>query len=433
MWYSPVSPTRDTAAIPPDKIEDQQPRLNSFAKSGEPIPLLNFQTMVRANKSFSIAVFLPAALRVNDEKVIGSLSFNPGKLYSIGVRIDRGGLRLGFFRKISGHKTYRSSFVAYLPGELAPAAGTGSGATVSELEIQAFRFEVLNESGYLEDDTTTALKTTEARVATDVLVQMTVLCARHGLPEEMKGPEWKTMDADVWRNLDEMAHENYVLTIWCLVNRLLEKVQILASFESSVEDHVHRMRNVSKPASRLLRALRVFSAKAVVQFSKDTLSETATRSATPTSLVGGRRSMEGAEARGPEGVPSPAEQPPIEATTSTGQSASNVELQAKIQKLEEEIERLHLADQLHHATIQQKIEDWQRLKEKANQNFNDFRRKTASHTKEQAEEIKQLRDVGKFWLGLEQLRHRKITQFFTGTLPEDDIVFQLAEKGFPEA
>lgn len=245
MSYTSISPARETAGIPPDNIEDQQP---SFAKSGsEPILLLNSETIVRPNKPSSIAVFSPAMLRINDKKVIGSLSFNPKQIYSIGVRRDGGGLRLGFFSKIPGHKTYRSSFITYLPGELAPTVGTGSGATLSELKIQAFRFEVLDESGYLEDDTRIALKTIKARVKTDVLVQMTLLCARHGLPEDMKGPEWEIMDADLWRNLDEMMRENYVLTIWCLVDQRSEKIQALANFESSVEDHVHQIRNVSKP------------------------------------------------------------------------------------------------------------------------------------------------------------------------------------------
>lgn len=170
-----------------------------------------------------------------------------------------------------------------------------------------------------------------------------------------------------------------------------------------------------------------------MQFSKDILSEAPTRSTSQTSLAEGRRSTEGAEGRGLKGVPSPANHPPIEAMISTGQSSSNVELQqAKIQNLEGEIERLRLANQLHHATIEQKTEDWQRLMEAANQNFNDFRRKAVNHAKEQTEEMKQLQDVDKFWWGLEHLRHQKITQFFTGTLPEDDIVFQLAE-GFPGA
>jgi len=52
-----------------------------------------------------------------------------------------------------------------------------------------------------------------------------------------------------------------------------------------------------------------------------------------------------------------------------------------------------------------------------------------SHSEEQEEEIKQLRGVGQFWLGLERLRHEKITQSFEGNLPEDDIVFQLASGG----
>lgn len=56
-----------------------------------------------------------------------------------------------------------------------------------------------------------------------------------------------------------------------------------------------------------------------------------------------------------------------------------------------------------------------------------------NYTEKQEEEIKQLREVGRFWLGLERLRHDKISQFFEGNLPNDDIVFQLAKMGLPEA
>jgi len=370
---------------------------------------------------------LPAVLRINEQKVIGSLSLSLELPYVIGVRIDRDCLRLGFFRKVSGHATYRSSFIAYLPGELAPAAGSGSGATLSELEIQAFRYEVIDESGYLEDETRTALRTTKARIDTDVLVQMTVLCARHGLPEDMKEPEWKTLDADLWRNLDEMPHENYVLTIWCLVNRLSDKIQTLTNFESSIEDHVHRIRNVSKPISQSLQALHVLSAKAIVQSSKNTSSETSEHLASRTLLAESRRFMEEAEGRDLKGVSSPADYPQVKATTSKGQKSSDSELQIEMQKLKKEIQRLRMVNQDLCSSIEQKTEDWQGLRDKSNKNFNDFRRKVISHTQQQAEEIEQLRDVGRFWLGLERLRHQKIQQFFEGHLPRDDIVFQLAE------
>jgi len=84
---------------------------------------------------------------------------------------------------------------------------------LSELKIQAFRYEVVDESGYLEDDTRMALRTNRDGVDTDVLVQITVLCTRHGLPEAMMGPQWKSLDAALWRNLEEMTNNNYVLTI----------------------------------------------------------------------------------------------------------------------------------------------------------------------------------------------------------------------------
>ena len=45
---------------------------------------------------------------------------------------------------------------------------------------------------------------------------------------------------------------------------------------------------------------------------------------------------------------------------------------------------------------------------------------------EQARAIEQHEAERHFWLGLERLRHEKITQFYQGTLPKDDIVFEMA-------
>jgi len=123
-----------------------------------------------------------------------------------------------------------------------------------ELKIQAFRYEVVDESGYLEEDTRTALGTAKNRIDTYVLVQMT-LCTRHGLPEDMMAAEWNTLDADLWSNLDEMPNDNYILTMWCLVDPLSEKIQNLVNLESAVEDHVRQATNVSKPIAQPLQAL----------------------------------------------------------------------------------------------------------------------------------------------------------------------------------
>lgn len=158
--------------------------------------------------------------------------------------MHRGCLYLGFFRKESEDGHYRSSFIAYRLGKTVPTTSS-PGETLSELKIQAFRYEVVDESGYLEDDTKMALKTAEDRIATEVLVQMTVLCTQHELPEDMKKPQWQTLDADLCSNLHEMPNDNYILTIWCLVHRQSKAIQILANFESSVVDYVRQATIVS--------------------------------------------------------------------------------------------------------------------------------------------------------------------------------------------
>jgi len=173
--------------------------------------------------------------------------------------VHRGRFNLGFFRKISESGSYRWSCIAYRPGETVPTTISGPGENLSELKIQAFRYEVVDESGYLEDDTRMALRTNRDGVDTDVLVQITVLCTRHGLPEAMMGPQWKSLDAALWRNLEEMTNDNYVLTIWCLMDP--KRIQTLANSESAVEHCVRQATHVSKPISQPRQALHEFPLK----------------------------------------------------------------------------------------------------------------------------------------------------------------------------
>lgn len=166
---------------------------------------------------------------------------------------------------------------------------------------------------------------------------------------------------------------------------------------------------------------------------KDTLSRASEHSASGTSLAENRRSVGGVDGRGLGSDSSSANCPSVEATTATGQSRSNAELQAKLQKLEEENQQLRLANQYYHETVENLAEDLQRLKDKSHKNSKNLRQNVINYTEKQEEEIKQLREVGQFWLGLERLRHDKISQSFEGNLPNDDIVFQLAKMGLPEA
>jgi len=142
------------------------------------------------------------------------------------------------------------------------------------------------------------------------------------------------------------------------------------------------------------------------------------------------RSVEGRDSRS---VSSRAKYPSVEATAATGQSSSDTELRAKMQKLEDENQQLRLAVQRFNAAVEQMGKDLQRLTGTAYKNSKNLRQNVINFTEGQEEEIKQLRGVGRFWMGMERLRHEKITQFFDGNLPDDDIVFQLAEKGPPES
>ena len=152
-----------------------------------------------------------------------------------------------------------------------------------------------------------------------------------------------------------------------------------------------------------------------------------------TPLADYMRSAGNVEERDSKSVSSRANYPSVEATAATGQSSSDAELQAKMQKLEEENEQLRLAVQRSNAAVEQMGKDLQRLKDTAYKNSKNLRQNVINFTEGQEEEIKQLRGVGRFWMGMERLRHEKIIQFFDGNLPEDDIVFQLAEKGPPES
>lgn len=96
---------------------------------------------------------------------------------------------------------------------------------------------------------------------------------------------------------------------------------------------------------------------------------------------------------------------------------------------EEAIQKHRLASPEPRAAVENKGEDHQQLRDQTSGIDQSIHGVLSSRNQQQEEEIKQLRDVGQFWLGLERLRHDKITQFFAGTLPEDDIVFELAKKG----
>ncbi len=113
-----------------------------------------------------------------------------------------------------------------------------------------------------------------------------------------------------------------------------------------------------------------------------------------------KASSKAAEAEGQSlpSVFSPVKDSPVKATTSKGPSSPIAELQARIQTLEEENQQLRLANHNLCSSIEQKSQEWQRLREAPNQDLNDFRGKAASHAKEQAKEIKKLRDVDRFWI-----------------------------------
>jgi len=143
--------------------------------------------------------------------------------------------------------------------------------------------------------------------------------------------------------------------------------------------------------------------------------------------------IEGLDGRGHGNPSSPVDHTSANTTTSKGPCCPHSEVQAKVQELEEEVQRLRLANNDPHATGEHKVKEWQQLRDQTSRVDEGIRGILSSRVQQQAREIKQLRDVGQFWLGLEQLRHQKITQFFDGNLPADDIVFQLAEKGPPES
>lgn len=95
----------------------------------------------------------------------------------------------------------------------------------------------------------------------------------------------------------------------------------------------------------------------------------------------------------------------------------------------EEVQRLRLASHGPHVTVEQIREEHRQLKDQTSEIDQSIHGVLSSRLQQQEAEIKQLRDVGQFWLGLERLRHDKIAQFFAGPLPEDDIMLELAKKG----
>lgn len=51
---------------------------------------------------------------------------------------------------------------------------------------------------------------------------------------------------------------------------------------------------------------------------------------------------------------------------------------------------------------------------------------------EQAVVIEQLRDERRLWLGLNRSNHEKISQYFQGSLPNDDIILPMGSMELPD-
>ena len=437
MLQTPTESPKKGATANQKRTEAQQPETSHSSKSNpasEPTEELpNRHASVRSTIPSPPGLWSRVVVRVNDQNFVGSLSTMLKLTYVISVRIHARCLSITFmrnrryFRERSGTCDPLDGVfsLVYRPGAKVAATGTNSGPILSELRIQGFRYEIVDHSGDLDEGAKIALKSAERLSDSDSLVRITMLCNDHYLEGRIRDAFWKDVDADVRSNIQETKKGNYKLTVWVLIptGKAMD-IRHITAFGSSVE----------KIAGRVTAASNTASERARIKDPKSPNNNGSWRYSHPgPPPEADKRPMGDVGAQGHTYLPAPRDRPSIESDSAIAQNSSELAVQTKMHMLEKENQKLRTANLQLRAAVEQGSKNLQHVHERSEKKNEDISEILTHRIEEQAGVIKQLRDVGRFWLGLTRLQHEKITQFFQGTLPEDDLVFQLAAMSRPDA
>lgn len=381
-----------------------------------------------------IAICTPSTLRsshvyfwANKQNPIGSLSPNPKLRYKVNLTIDSHRLCLLILQKAATSKEMcKNAFALLYSPETSTEAGHLKFTTRLGLHnIWSFRFEVSPQFAYLDESTEAAPIPGPSEMYH--VVKMTILCGdkerRGGVGRDVL----QNYNLDVQGNIQAIEHGSHKLIIWA--SFLAEEkaiVRTFTAFKSCIDESARTHSIFYEPKLNASNGMRWKE--------KPNLSCDTSRTARDTGLT--PESVQWLQGELVDRVTELSLRSVDSRNTGhmlcTKQKTLERVIDLNTRILEQDYrELLTINDELS-AVFTQACEHWRRSENQLQKSQGHMLGILDRRQEELGLDIQQLRKVSRFWLGLERIRDQKITQFFQGHLPEDDVVFREAAMSLGE-